>query len=143
MRPPWPASSRSRWNRPSSQAQGIDYLSSSSSLGVSTITATLRLNYDSNRALTEINTQVNSVRNQLPQQAQQPVLTVQTGQTTDAMYIGFYSDTLPNNNVTDFLVRVVSPSSIPSRACRPPNCWVRATFALRAWLDARRWPPTA
>lgn len=52
-----------------SQAQGIDYLSSSSSLGVSTITATLRLNYDSNRALTEINTQVNSVRNQLPPQA--------------------------------------------------------------------------
>jgi multidrug efflux pump len=80
-----------------SQAQGIDYLSSSSSLGVSTITATLRLNYDSNRALTEINTQVNSVRNQLPPQAQQPVLTVATGQTTDAMYIGFYSDTLPNN----------------------------------------------
>jgi len=48
------------------QAQGIDYLSSSSSSGVSTITATLRLNYDANRALTEINTQVNSVKNQLP-----------------------------------------------------------------------------
>jgi len=70
------------------QAQGIDYLSSSSATGVSTITATLRLNYDANRALTEINTQVNSVKNQLPSQAQQPVLTVQTGQTTDAMYIG-------------------------------------------------------
>ena len=57
------------------QAQGIDYLSSSSTTGSSTITATLRLNYDSNRALTEINTQVNSVKNQLPPQAQQPVLT--------------------------------------------------------------------
>jgi multidrug efflux pump len=32
------------------QAQGIDYLSSTSTSGVSTITATLRLNYDSNRA---------------------------------------------------------------------------------------------
>src|SRR5579872_7269227 len=86
------------------QAQGIDYLSSSSTSGVSTITATLRLNYDSNRALTEINTQVNSVKNQLPPQAQEPVLTVEVGQTTDAMYMGFYSDTLPSNNVTDFLV---------------------------------------
>src|SRR5579872_7173562 len=65
------------------QAQGIDYMSSTSSTGVSTITATLRLNYDANRALTEINTQIGSVRNQLPPQAQQPVLTVQTGQTTD------------------------------------------------------------
>src|SRR6202049_446493 len=72
------------------QAQGIDYLSSSSTTGTSTITATLRLNYDSNRALTEINTQVNSVKNQLPPQAQQPVLTVQVGQTIDAMYMGFY-----------------------------------------------------
>src|SRR6266568_3385328 len=91
------------------QAQGIDYLSSTSTTGASTITATLRLNYDSNRALTEINTQVNSVKNQLPAQAQAPVLTVATGQTTDAMYLGFYSDTLPTNNVTDFLSRVVKP----------------------------------
>src|ERR1700757_2381011 len=84
------------------QAQGIDYLSSSSSSGVSTITATLRLNYDANRALTEINTQVNSVKNQLPAQAQAPVLTVATGQTIDAMYMGFYSKDLPPNNVPAF-----------------------------------------
>src|SRR5471032_768031 len=91
------------------QAQGIDYLSSSSAAGVSTITATLRLNYDANRALTEINTQVNSVKNQLPAQAQAPVLTVATGQTIDAMYMGFYSKDMPTNNVTDFLLRVVKP----------------------------------
>ncbi|EQD33960.1 Acriflavin resistance protein [mine drainage metagenome] len=70
------------------QAQGIDYLSSNSLMGASVITATLRLNYDASRALTEINTQVNSVRNQLPPQAQQPVLSVQMGQTVDAMYSG-------------------------------------------------------
>jgi multidrug efflux pump len=79
------------------QAQGIDYISSTSSNGVSTITATLRLNYDANRALTEINTQVASVKNQLPPQAQQPVLTVQMGQTIAAMYMGFYSNDLPTN----------------------------------------------
>src|SRR5690348_4603834 len=80
------------------QAQGIDYLSSSSVAGVSIITATLRLNYDSNRAMTEINTQVNSVRNQLPPQAQQPVITVQIGQQIDAMYLGYFSDTIPPNS---------------------------------------------
>src|SRR5258708_8656212 len=90
------------------QAQGIDYLSSSSTTGTSTITATFRLNYDSNRALTEINTQVNSVKNQLPPQAQQPVLTVQVGQTDCALYLGFYSDTIPSNNVTHYLVRQVT-----------------------------------
>jgi len=118
------------------QAQGIDYLSSSSTSGVSTITATLRLNYDSNRALTEINTQVNSVKNQLPTQAQQPVLTVQVGQTTDAMYMGFYSNTLPTNNVTDFLSRVVKPKLDSIEGVQTAELLGARQFALRAWLDA-------
>ncbi|MDE2080137.1 MAG: efflux RND transporter permease subunit, partial [Burkholderiales bacterium] len=117
------------------QAQGIDYLSSSSSSGVSTITATLRLNYDANRALTEISTQVNSVKNQLPAQAQQPVLTVQTGSTIDSMYMGFYSDTLPTNNVTDYLVRVVKPKLDAIDGVQTAEILGARQFALRAWLD--------
>jgi len=120
------------------QAQGIDYLSSSSTSGSSTITATLRLNYDANRALTEINTQVSSVKNKLPVQAQQPVLTVQTGQTTDSMYIGFYSDTLPTNNVTDFLQRVVKPKLDSIEGVQTAELLGARQFALRAWLDAAK-----
>lgn len=120
------------------QAQGIDYMSSSSNSGVSTITANLRLNYDANRALTEINTQVNSVKNQLPAQAQQPVLTVQTGQTTDAMYLGFYSKTLANNSVTDFLNRVVKPKLDAIPGVQTAELLGARQFALRAWLDANK-----
>jgi multidrug efflux pump len=120
------------------QAQGIDYLSSSSSSGVSVITATLRLNYDANRARTEINTQVSSVRNQLPPQAQQPVLTVQTGSTIDAMYMGFYSETLPTNNVTDYLLRVVKPKLDSVDGVQTAEILGARNFALRAWLDADR-----
>src|SRR5689334_25024066 len=69
------------------QANGIDYMSSQSASGVSTITINLRLNYDVDQALTEINTKVNSVLNQLPSGTQQPALKVQIGQTIDAMYI--------------------------------------------------------
>ncbi|MGA8278382.1 MAG: efflux RND transporter permease subunit [Rhodanobacteraceae bacterium] len=120
------------------QAQGIDYLSSSSASGVSSITATLRLNYDANRALSEINTQVNSVKNQLPPQAQQPVINVQTGQTTDAMYLGFYSDVLPTNNVTDYLVRVVKPKLDSVEGVQTAEILGARQFALRAWLDPDR-----
>ncbi|WP_321915194.1 efflux RND transporter permease subunit [Paraburkholderia sp. J11-2] len=120
------------------QAQGIDYMSSTSTTGVSTITATLRLNYDSNRALTEINTQIASVRNQLPPQAQQPVLTVQVGQTTDAMYMGFYSDVLPSNNVTDYLLRVVKPKLDSVQGVQTAEVLGGRQFALRAWLDSSR-----
>jgi len=120
------------------QAQGIDYMSSNSLNGQSVIIATLRLNYDANRALTEINTQVSSVRNQLPPQAQQPVLSVQVGQTTDAMYMGFYSDVLPTNNVTDYLVRVVKPKLDSIEGVQTAEILGGRQFALRAWLDADR-----
>ncbi|HVW71357.1 MAG TPA: efflux RND transporter permease subunit [Steroidobacteraceae bacterium] len=120
------------------QAQGIDYLSSSSTTGVSTITATLRLNYDSNRALTEINTKVNSVRNQLPPQAQQPVLSVQIGQTTPAMYIGYSSKTLATNALTDYLARVVKPQLDSLEGVQSADIQGARQYALRAWLDPDR-----
>ena len=121
-----------------SQAQGIEYLSSSSSTGVSVITATLRLNYDSNRALTEINTKVASVRNQLPPQAQQPVLTVDVGTTTDVMYIGYHSDTLPSNGLSDYLVRVVKPKLDAIEGVQTAEVLGSRLYALRAWLDPER-----
>ncbi len=120
------------------QAQGIDYLSSASISGISTITATLRLNYDSNKALTQINTQIASVRNQLPPQAQQPVLTVQLGQSTAALYMGFYSDEIPNNSITDYLLRVVKPKLDSIAGVQNAEILGGRKFALRAWLDADR-----
>src|SRR5665213_3181171 len=71
------------------QANGIDFMTSTSQSGISTITVNLRLNYDPDKALTEIQTKISSVINQLPPQSQQPVLTVKVGQTIDAMYLGF------------------------------------------------------
>ncbi|GAC1453204.1 MAG: efflux RND transporter permease subunit [Steroidobacteraceae bacterium] len=120
------------------QAQGIDYLSSNSVAGVSVITATLRLNYDANRAMTEINTQVASVRNQLPPAAQQPVITVQIGQQIDAMYLGYFSDTIPPNSTTDYLLRVVKPKLDSIDGVQTAEILGGRIFALRAWLDPQR-----
>ena len=120
------------------QAQGIDYLSSTSGTGVSSITATLRLNYDSNRALNEINTKVQSVLNQLPPEAQQPQLTVSTGESVDSMYLGFVSDTLPGNKITDYLIRVVQPKLQAVPGVQRAEILGSRTFALRAWLDPQK-----
>jgi multidrug efflux pump len=120
------------------QAQGIDYLSSTSISGISTIIATLQLNYDANKALTQINTQISSVRNQLPPQAQQPILTVQVGQSTAAMYLGFYSDVIPNNSTTDYLLRVVKPKLDSVAGVQNAEILGGRKFALRAWLDRDR-----
>jgi multidrug efflux pump len=120
------------------QAQGIDYLSSSSASSVSTIVATLRLNYDTNSALTQISTQVNAVKNQLPPAALTPTITVAVGQTTDAMYMGFYSDTMPTNDVTDYLTRVVVPQLNAVQGVQTAEVLGGRVFALRAWLDPTR-----
>jgi multidrug efflux pump len=120
------------------QAQGIDYLSSASVSGVSTIIATLKLNYDANAALTQIQTQIGAVRNQLPPQAQQPVLTVQVGQSTAAMYMGFYSDEIPNNAITDYLLRVVKPKLDSVDGVQNAEITGGRKFALRAWLDREK-----
>ena len=120
------------------QAQGIDYMSSSSVNSVSSITCTLRLNYSANKALTEITTRVNAVKNQLPPQAQAPVITVQSGDTTDALYMGFFSQVLPTNNITDFLARVVKPKLDSLEGVQTAEILGARNFALRAWLDPQR-----
>ncbi|MBI3431104.1 MAG: efflux RND transporter permease subunit [Hydrogenophilales bacterium] len=120
------------------QASGIDYMTSSSVQGVSTITANLRLNYAPDQALTEINTKVNSVLNQLPPQAQKPVLTVSVGQTIDAMYIGFYSDVLKPNQITDYLIRSVQPKLQGINGVQTAEILGAKNFALRAWLDPQK-----
>src|ERR1700726_325597 len=84
------------------QANGIDYMSSTSQASTSTITVYLRLNYDADKALTEISTKISSVLNKLPTGTQQPVLTVKIGQPIDAMYLGFNSDALAPNQITDY-----------------------------------------
>jgi multidrug efflux pump len=117
------------------QANGIDYMTSTSQSGVSTITVNLRLNYEADKALTEINTKVNSVLNQLPTGSQQPVLTVKVGQTIDAMYIGFNSDVLTPNKITDYLVRVVQPKLQAVEGVQTAEILGGQNFALRAWLD--------
>jgi multidrug efflux pump len=119
------------------QAQGIDYLTSNSQNGVSTINAVLRLNYDSHKALTEITTKANSVLNQLPPQTQQPVLSLSTGDNTAAMYLAFWSDALNAEQVADYLTRSVQPKLQAVAGVQNAEIYA-GKFALRAWLDPQR-----
>ena len=120
------------------QANGIDYLSSVSAQNASTINATLRLNYDANKALTEINAKVSAVINQLPTGTQQPIMTIAVGDPIDSMYIGFYSDTLQTNQITDYLIRVVQPKLQTIEGVQTAEILGKRQFALRSWLDPVR-----
>jgi multidrug efflux pump len=120
------------------QANGIDYMTSTSQTGTSTITVTLRQNYDTSKAAAEINIKVNSVLNQLPTGSQQPAITVKVGQTTDAMYMGFSSKTLAPNQITDYLQRVVQPRLQAVPGVQTAELLGAQYFSLRAWLDPKK-----
>ena len=120
------------------QANGIDYMTSTSQSSVSTITVNLRQNYDTSKAAAEINIKVNSVLNQLPVGSQQPAISVKVGQTTDAMYLGFSSQTLRPNQITDYLQRVVQPKLQAVPGVQTAELLGAQYFSLRAWLNPQK-----
>lgn len=119
-------------------ADGIDYLTSTSLPGVSTIQAFLRLDYDPNAALTQIAAQVNKVRRDLPEESEDPVVELAVGQTIAAMYMSFYSDLLDSNQITDYLIRVVEPQLSTVPGVQRAQILGARTFAMRVWLDSDR-----
>ena len=120
-------------------ADGIDYIESSSAQGASTITVHLRLNYDTNAALTQIQAKVAQVRNDLPPEAQAPVIEVETADTQfAAMYLGFSSADLDQNQITDYLTRVVQPKLSAIQGVQRADILGGRTFAMRIWLKPDR-----
>jgi multidrug efflux pump len=117
------------------QANGIDYMTSTSTQNTSSISINLVLNYDAEKALADINTKVTAVVNQLPKNSQQPVITIQIGQSIDAMYIGFYSNLLAPNQITDYLLRVVQPKLQAVDGVQQAEFKGDRQFAMRLWLD--------
>jgi multidrug efflux pump len=120
------------------EADGIDYLSSSSRQGGSTIEAHMRLNYDPHAAVAEIQAKVASQRNILPAEAEDPVITSQTGESTALMYIALYSDTLKPAQLSDYMLRVVQPKLQAVPGVGKANMLGNKTFAMRIWLDPER-----
>ncbi|HZI93195.1 MAG TPA: efflux RND transporter permease subunit [Patescibacteria group bacterium] len=120
-------------------ADGIDFIESSSAQGVSTITVHLKLNYDTNAALTQMQAKVAQVRNNLPPEAEAPVIEIETADTQfAAMYLGFSSDTLDQNQISDYLLRVVQPKLSAISGVQRADILGDRTFAMRVWLKPDR-----
>jgi multidrug efflux pump len=116
-------------------ADGIDYMESTSAQGLSTIQVHLKINYDTTAALTQIQAKVAQVRNDLPPEAQIPVIDLETADTEfAAMYIGISSPDLDQNQITDYLTRVVQPKLSSISGVQRADILGDRTFAMRLWL---------
>jgi multidrug efflux pump len=119
-------------------ADGIEYLQSSSKLGMSTITARLKLNYDATKALSEISTKVDQVRRDLPPEAEVPIINIETADSRASAYLSFASDVLEANQITDYLVRMVQPRLSALEGVQRADILGGRTFAMRIWLKPDR-----
>jgi multidrug efflux pump len=120
------------------EADGIDYLSATSSQGRSVIEARMVLNYDPKSAVSEIQAKVASQRSVLPEDAEDPVIDSTTGERTALMYMAFYSDAMSPSQITDYLLRVVQPKLQAVPGVAKAEMIGNKTFAMRIWLDPRR-----
>lgn len=120
-------------------ADGIDYISSESKLGISTITVRLELNYDSTKALAEISSKLDQVRGDLPPEAEVPIISLESADSERATaYLSFASNILEANEITDYLVRVIQPRLTAIKGVQEAEILGGRTFAMRIWLDPAR-----
>src|SRR5437016_14330951 len=120
-------------------ADGIDYIQSQSQQGVSTITARLKLNYDANKALSDISSKVDAIRRDLPPESEIPVIAIQAADSQFASaYLSFTSNILAPNQVTDFLVRLVQPRLTAVGGVQKADILGGRTFAMRVWMKPER-----
>lgn len=120
-------------------ANGIDFLESSSAQGLSTITAHLRLNFNVSEALTQIQSKIDQVKNDLPPEAESPIIEVESTDSRFAsMYLSFSSEVLEQNQITDYLIRVVQPRLSALPGVQRADILGARTFAMRIWLKPDR-----
>ncbi len=117
-------------------ADGIDFLQSTSSRGLSTITARLDLDYDATRALSEISSKVDQVRGDLPPEAEVPIINIESADSQFASaYLSFTSDILEQNQITDYLLRAVQPRLAALPGVQRAEILGARNFAMRVWLQ--------
>ena len=120
-------------------ADGIDYIESQSAQGVSTINVRLKLNYDATKALAEVGSKVDQVRRDLPPEAEVPVINIESADSQFASaYLSFTSTVLKQNEITDYLVRVVQPRLTAVEGVQRADILGARTFAMRIWLKPDR-----
>ncbi|MEL4252165.1 multidrug efflux RND transporter permease subunit [Shewanella xiamenensis] len=120
------------------QADNVDFMTSESFLGTSKISVYMKLNTDPNGALADILAKVNSVRSQLPKEAEDPSVEMSTGSQTSVLYVSFFSDQINSSQLTDYLERVVKPQLFTIDGVAKVNLYGGIKYAMRIWLDPAR-----
>lgn len=116
-------------------AEGIDYMTSSSTQGLSTITLNVKLNFDPQIAFTDVMSKVQQTINQLPKESQQPVILKTSDASTALMYISLDSTEMTPQQITDYATRVVQPQLQTVDGVAKADILGGSTYSMRIFLN--------
>jgi multidrug efflux pump len=119
-------------------AEGIDTLTATSTQNVSTVTLNLKLDADPDRAMTDVLSKAAQVKSILPREANDSIVTKQTGEGYALMYLSFNSDVMTSSQISDYLQRVVQPKLQTIDGVANAQILGGQVFAMRIWLDPDR-----
>lgn len=119
-------------------AEGIDYLTSTSGNGMSTIRAYVQENENPDEVFTQILSRVNKLRSELPAGSEDPIVQLGTGDDVGDMYLSFTSESMGLNQITDYLIREVEPKLATIPGVQRANIEGDRSYAMRIWLDPTR-----
>ena len=119
-------------------AEGVEYLKSISRQNTSIVQASIRLNFDPAKAMTEVMSKVDQVRYLLPREANDPIIKKATGNNLAVMYMGFGSTQMQGAAITDYLTRVAQPLLATVPGVASAEILGGEPFAMRIWLDPTR-----
>jgi multidrug efflux pump len=125
-------------SRSIASAEGVEYLSSSSVQGASVITAHIRLNFDPNKALVNVQSKVLAVSGDLPAESQQPILVKETGSQFALVYLGYISTEMSQSQIADYLAKAVVPAIQAVPGVGKTAILGTTNTAMRIWLDPRK-----
>ena len=124
--------------RAAATVPGVEYVDSTSTSGSSKVTAWLKLNENSTLALAELTARLGQIRFELPQGAQDPVVSVSRA---DRPFAVFYLNVQANGNdlsrITDYLTRQVNPVLNAIEGVQRVGIEGARTPAMRVWLNAQ------
>ncbi len=122
-------------------ADGIDFIESQSVQGLSTINVRLKLNFDAATALADVSARVNQVRADLPPEAEIPAINIEPSDAQiAAMYLSFGSTILEENQVSDYLLRVVQPRLSAIDGVQRAEIWAVARSRFARGSSRIAWP---
>lgn len=116
-------------------AEGIDYMTSSSTLGKSTITLNIKLGFNAQIAFTDVMSKVQQTLNQLPSESQEPVIIKSSDTSTDLLYLSLNSQDMTPQQITDYATRVVKPQLETVTGVSKAEILGGQTYSMRIFMN--------